>query len=135
MKSININYRKNTIEITAAFAKKASRYVSKEYEDMVNIRSNFPTFTISVVNTTSKRKGTFKGLSYECMKKYIINESGADSEQMKNFDTLCGNSNEQSADKASYGQIKKWFLSEYPDFKNADEKIKRIIEAANRKNA
>ena len=67
MKSININYRKNTIEITAAFAKKASRYGSKEYEDMVNIRSNFPTFTISVVNTTSKRKGTFKGLSYECM--------------------------------------------------------------------
>lgn len=37
MKSININYRKNTIEITAAFAKKASRYGSKEYEDMVNI--------------------------------------------------------------------------------------------------
>lgn len=135
MKNININYRKNAIEITSAFAKKASRYGSKEYEDMVNVRSNFSTFTISVVNTTSKRKGTFKGLSYECMKKYITNESGADSEQMKNFNTLCGNSDEQSADRASYGQIKKWFLSEYPDFKNADERIKRIIETANRKNA
>ncbi len=135
MKNININYRKNVIEITSAFAKKASRYGSKEYEDMVNVRSNFPTFTISVVNTTSKRKETFKGLSYECMKKYITNESGADSEQMKNFNTLCGNSDEQSADSASYGQIKKWFLSEYPDFKNADERIKRIIETANRKNA
>lgn len=38
MKNININYRKNVIEITSAFAKKASRYGSKEYEDTCKIR-------------------------------------------------------------------------------------------------
>lgn len=135
MKNININYMKKAIEITAAFNKKASCYGSGEYKELMNVRNDFPAFTIIVVDTSSKRKGNFKGLNYERMNKYIINESGADSEQMENFNILCGNSGEQFATRASYGQIKKWFLSEYPDFKNADEKIKRIIEAANRKNA
>ena len=42
MTNITINYKKNTIEITKAFEKKASAYGSAEYRELIDAKKEFP---------------------------------------------------------------------------------------------
>ena len=69
MNTMKINEKKFTIEVTKSFAQKASRVGSPEYYELLEVRHNFPKFKV-VVNQT-KSKDSFKGLTYEYMKKYI----------------------------------------------------------------
>lgn len=132
MKTISINFAKNTIEISAAFEKKASIYGSDAYRELMNAKHDFPEFTVEVVKPASKRKDTFKGLSEEYMENYIISHSGEESEQLKTFNILRGKVDGENGitAKASYGEIKLWFLNEYPEIENARAEIDAIIAKA-----
>ena len=69
MTNITINYKKNTLEITKSFEKKASAYGSREYNELANVRKEFPDFRIVV--KAAKTKSTFKGMDYDFMREYI----------------------------------------------------------------
>ena len=75
---------------------------------------DFPTYTM-VIKSTPKRD-CFKGLTMECMEKFIKahDESGT---VMVEFNTLRGKDENgksiEMAAVASYGEIKKWFLEKY----------------------
>ena len=130
MKNININFQKQTIEMTKTFANSASNYGSEAYNELMNAKRDFPSYTVTIVKTASKKKDSFKGLNLQYMKKYITEKSGADSEQMKDFNLLCGNTDDELAAKASFGEIKMWFLTQYPEIEKARQNIDEIIAKA-----
>lgn len=105
MKNININFQKQTIEMTKTFANSASNYGSEAYNELMNAKRDFPSYTVTIVKTASK-KDSFKGLNLKYMEKYITEKSGVESEQMATFNLLCGNTDDELAAKASFGEIK-----------------------------
>ncbi len=113
MKGVSImklSYEKKTITITKAEAKKASIYGTDEYNNLVNIRKDFPNFKI-VIKEAPKRTKPIKRLTFEAMRHYI--ESKNDSEALAEFIEMTGN-----IDKVfnkSYGAVKKRFLEHYPE--------------------
>jgi hypothetical protein len=111
---MKINEKKNTIEITKTFAQKASRVGSPEYFELLEVRHNFPKFKV-VVNQT-KNKDSFKGLTYEYMKKYI-----ASHESEETVDSVMAELEEMILISKChsmgyrYPTIKAWFLAKYPE--------------------
>jgi len=130
MKNITINFQNNTIELSASFAKTASTYGTKAYNELMNARHDFPEFRVDVVKPVSKRKDTFKGLDTKYMEKYIIAHSGEESEQMKTFKQLRGETGCDFAKKATYGQIKKWFLEQYPELVEGSKNVKKALKVS-----
>lgn len=68
MSNITINEAKRSIEVTKEFYKKASVFGSAEYYELREVRHEFPNFKI-VANKAPKRD-SFKGLTYDYMKRY-----------------------------------------------------------------
>ena len=130
MTTIKINEANRTIEVTKAFANKASKFGSDEYKMLKEARNDFPTFKV-VTKSAGKRKGTFKGLTITYMKEYIEKH---DSENMKDFCILCGrNENWEIVDLArmvTYGEIKSWFLKKYPEFNEYTKNANKILQSA-----
>lgn len=119
MANITVNYKKNTLEITKAFEKKASAYGSEAYVELSEARKEFPNYRI-VVKTT-KSNNSFKGMDYDFMKEYISKHE--DSE--KHTEEL----NELIDKKLTYGEIKQWFVETYPIFKNCETRAQWILAA------
>ena len=134
MNTMKINEKKFTIEVTKSFAQKASRVGSPEYYELLEVRHNFPKFKV-VVNQI-KSKDSFKGLTYEYIKKYNQTHDDEMGSNMAVFMELRGKSeeaDEAQADSMSYGEIKLWFLDTYPEIKNFHESRADRIQAIKEK--
>ncbi len=137
MTNLKINDRKRTIEMTKAFAKKASYYGTEEYVALKNAKADHPTYRPITV-APKRTKPTFKGLSYDYMEKYI---KGHDDEnksimaEYKSYRAKTDEAEELLAETMSYGAIKKWFLETYPEFeafhKNRETKLKNTGNLSN----
>lgn len=107
---MKLNHEEKTIILSKAEAKKASIYGTDEYNNLVNIRRDFPNFK-TVTKESPKRTNGHRRLTFEAMRHYI--ESKNDSEALAEFIEMTGN-----IDKVfnkSYGAVKKWFLEHYPE--------------------
>ncbi len=131
MTEIRIDETKRTIEVTKAFAKEASKFGTKEYKDLQEVRRDYPNFKVVTKKTTSKANG-FKGLTLEYMENYIKGHDNEENEFMNEFYTLCGKDQEgkkvEFAETASYGEIKKWFLMQYPEIKEFHNRLENILK-------
>ena len=131
--TIKINNSNKSIEVTKAFAKKASIFGSDEYCELKEARNDFPTFRV-VTKSSGKRNGTFKGLTITYMKEYIEKHDTENKEIMKDFCVLCGrNENWEILDlagTATYGEIKSWFLKKFPVFNEYTEKVNKVLKSA-----
>ena len=131
MTNITINAKDNTIVITKAFAKKASRFESPEYKALQRARNDYPNFSIEV-RTAPKKKDSFKGLTYAYMEKYIAKHDDAEQTIMKEYEMLRGIGEEAEsamAESASYGEMKEWFLNKFPEIRAFHEKRAAILAA------
>lgn len=52
----NINFQKQTIEMTKTFANSASNYGSEAYNELMNAKRDFPSYTVSIVKAASKKR-------------------------------------------------------------------------------
>ena len=119
MANITMNFKKNAIEITKAFEKKASIYGSAEYRELIDAKKEFPNFRI-VVKTT-KSNNSFKGMDYDFMREYISKHEDAE----KHTEEL----QELIDKKLSYGEIKQWFVEIYPAFKEYKTRAQWVLAA------
>ena len=130
MTEIRINDTKRTIEVTKAFYKEASKFGTREYRELQEVRSDYPNFKV-VTNKTASKSNGFKGLTLEYMENYIEGHD-TDNEIMSEFNILCGKDHEgnkvEFAESASYGEIKKWFLETYPQIKEYHKKLENILK-------
>lgn len=128
---MTINSKKMTIEVTKAFAKKASKFNTKEYKDLQSVRRDYPNFEV-VVRTSKTNKNSYKGLTFEYMETYIKAHDDENNTIMKDFLDLRGQSEEAieaMADSASYGEIKAWFFEQYPQIKKFHERRENLKAA------
>ena len=119
MANITMNFKKNAIEITKAFEKKASIYGSAEYRELIDAKKEFPNFRI-VVKTT-KSNNSFKGMDYDFMREYISKHEDAEkiTEELNKLIDM----------KLSYGEIKQWFIEIYPVFKDCVTRAQWVLAA------
>ena len=109
-----INFNNKTIEISRTFAKKAANPMSDEFKELMSLRQSLAGFEV-VVKAAPKRakKDSLKGLNYDFMKQYIErhDESGS---VMKEFTKRTVKSDDNLG-TLSYGEVKAWFLEQYPE--------------------
>lgn len=132
--SLTINDRNRTIEMTKKFANAAKRYGSREYEDLQAARRDYPRYKV-VTRSTKRKKDSFKGLTFDYMENYIKNHEKENAAILNKFYQLCGKDengdtikiNNNVVEHVSYGEIKKWFIKQYPIFKEYTENVNKIL--------
>ena len=127
---------KQVIEMTKAEAKAAGTYGTAEFEELVNLRKEFPNFRI--VTKTSKSKDNMKGLDTKFMEKYIKEHDKTEKQEMlKEFYSLRGldenGKKKQFAQAVPYGILKQWFLTYFPEVADMNDTIDKILEKAQKK--
>ena len=129
---MKINYAEHTIVITKKEERAAGKVGTSEYAAFLEVRRNFPDFSITIQEP--KKRDTYKGLTFEYMETYIQKKK-AKGEDMSQIEKEFADLTKKSADfdkTASYGEVKTWFLSKFPEIENfeAQQKRKEIIQTA-----
>ena len=136
---MNINYTNNTIEMTKTEATAAGKLNSEKFIELKALKAEVPTARIVIVKTSAKKGEHFKGLTYDYMKSYIEKHDDETKSIMSAFNTLCGLDENgkklEMAAAASYGEVKMWFLTQYPEIEKMSENINKIIEATRKARA
>ena len=128
--SVRIVRSNRTIEVSKSFDKAASRFGTREYEAMQQVRKDYPSFTV-VVKTVRTKADHFKGLTYDFMEKYITSHDDAD-KRLAEFNDLRGKSDEAQlfgAEALSYGEIKAWFFKNYPEIEAFQKRREAALAA------
>ena len=115
--TLKINHENKTIIMDRTFSKFAENTRSDEYAHLQQVRRDYPDYAVTI--RTIKRnaeKETYKGLTYEYMRDYIILHSSPEEElaAMAEFNEMLLISR-CHAQSLRYPTIKKWFLNKYPD--------------------
>ena len=125
--SIVINDKNRTIEITKSFAAAAKYFGSQEYKMLQKARSHYPEYYVKV-RSAARKADHFKGLSFDFMEKYIKNHK---EELLSDFFILSGKNEkgeeQEFAAAATYGEIKKWFLKQFPELNIKRKTIDEIL--------
>ncbi|NLO84956.1 MAG: hypothetical protein GX096_05960 [Clostridiales bacterium] len=112
-----INYITNRIIIGKKFAKAAGILNSPEYKILKQLRADYPECAIELKEIAKKaKKLSYANLTYDAMRTYITVVAGEKSPALRNFETVIDISKGQSG---KYAYVKKWFLYEYPNYKDA----------------
>jgi hypothetical protein len=130
---MTINYEKHTIEMTKAFAKRASKYGTDEYKALQEVRRDNPTYRIVTIPHKAG-KSDFKGLDYPFMKQYTEAHDDENKSKMAELLDFLAESEGAKANKLaakSYPEIKKWFLNTFPEIKEYAANRNSILKAAN----
>ena len=125
--SIVINDKSRKIEITKKFAAAAKYFGSQEYKMLQKARTHYPDYYVKV-RSAARKADHFKGLTFDYMEKYIKKHN---MELLKTFYVLCGKTEEGKkqdfAAAATYGEIKKWFIEQFPELKIQRKTIDEIL--------
>ena len=135
---MKINYANNTIEMNKKEAKEAGKYNSQVYNELKAIRADFPNFSIVTVST-SKKRDTYKGLDYNYIKTYIDTHTTEGDKRKAEFNRLTGvdeNGNKKEmAEIATYGEVKAWFLQNFPEIENFNKETNELREKIRKETA
>ena len=112
-----VKYAEGVIEMNTTFAKEMRNPLSDEYALLQKTKMENSGFTVSRRQIKSNpKKDTYKGLTYEYMKKYIkLHETKEEAEKVIAYledQILISKCHSQ---RLRYPTIKKWFLAKYPE--------------------
>ena len=125
------NHMTKKIEMTKTEAKAAGKPNTAEYNTLLEQMKNFPGYQIEIVKTAAKKVDRFKGLDYDYMESYIKSHDESKLEIFYELRGLDKNGKKVGmAAAASYGEIKMWFLTQFPEIEEMSENVNKIIEEA-----
>ena len=123
------NLINKTIEMTKTEANKAGKINTAEYNELMELMKNFPNFRIDIVKASAKKADRFKGMTYEYMEKYIKSHDESKLEILYELRGLDSNGKAvEMAATATYGEIKMWFLTQFPEIEDFGKNIDSILE-------
>lgn len=135
MKQMKINHQSQAIELSKSFASKASKYGSDEYRILTAAQKDFPSYkTIITASAKRKTKDSYKGLSYEYMEQYIKKQENHEEKLTAFYTLIAKNIDKETANPAHYTTVKKWFLKEFPEIKDFQNKRDELIREAKESN-
>ncbi len=119
MTSIRVLFDTKTIVISSAFHKKALVYGTPEYDQLQNVRRDYPDFVLTVRQFKKNSKQEhYRGLTYDYMREHISKVEGSNAPAvLADFEALVDVSKCHSTSKR-YPTIKAWFLNRYPAVAN-----------------
>lgn len=127
---MTINYEKNEIMLSKRESRQAGIVGSTEFEALMKLRTAFPNCKI-VVKPAPKSKDHLKGLTIDYMKTYIEAHDNEEKSIMKEFLQLRGLDENgkpiELAFVATYGELKMWFLDQYPEIEDLNSTVNNII--------
>ena len=128
---MNANLMTKKIEMSKTEAKAAGKPNTTEYNTLLELMKNFPGFQIEIVKSAAKKVDRFKGLDTNYMENYIKSHKP---ELLETFYELRGldadGKRVELAAAATYGEIKMWFLTQFPEIEKLGENVNKIIEEA-----
>lgn len=128
---MNANIMTAKIEMTKTEAVAAGKLNSEKFSELKTLREIYPTFQIEVIKIVTKKVDHFKGLTYEYMENYIKDNKES---LLSIFYALCGRDEEGNKVKlaaaASYGEVRMWFLTEFPEIEQMSANVNEIIKNA-----
>jgi len=120
----------NAIILTKSEARNAGKPGTEAYADLMNLKRDFPNFPIKIA-AASKKSNRIKGMDYNYMESYI---KAHNTELLADFYELCGKDEngkkKELAASATYGEVKMWFLANFPEFETMGDKVNHIVENA-----
>ena len=114
---LSVLYAKSVIEVNTTFAKMMQNPLSDEYALLQKVKAENEGFTVRTRQIKSNpKKDTYKGLTYEYMRDYIITHTSPEEElaAVAEFDEMILVS-KCHGKSLRYPTIKKWFLAKYPE--------------------
>ena len=111
---MKINYANRTIEISKAFANKASVYGSDEYSLLKEARKDNEGFAVVVVSTNRKVSKNSK-ITMADIERYISFHDDEAGSKMKTFEGLKNAKKNGELRDVSFFEIKKWFFETFAD--------------------
>ena len=128
---MNANLFSRKIEMTKTEAKAAGKPNTTEYNTLLELMKNFPGFQIEIVKSAAKKADRFKGLDINYMENYIKSQKPELLETFYELRGLDANGKKvELAAAATYGEIKMWFLTQFPEIEKLGENVNKIIEEA-----
>jgi len=127
---MTINYLNGKIEMTKTEAKAASIYGSDAYNDLQNAKRDNPGFIVVIEKTSGKKRDHFKGLSFDYMEKYIKGHNLDLLDVFMQLRALDEKSKELNLISKSYGEIRMWFLENFPEFEKYTQDTDEILNRA-----
>lgn len=128
------NYEKKIIEMTKSESKAAGMINTAEYSTLKELRTQNPTFRIVIKAT--KSRDNMKGLTVSYMKKYIEKHDDNEKTHMTVFNSLRGldadGKEVELARRATYGELKMWFLDTFPEVEQINQNVNDILKQAKR---
>ena len=125
---MTINFAVRSIELTAAEMKKAQKYGSDMYKELCTARRDNPGFKVVEVKA-KKSKNDFSDLTMKDIKVYV--EKHGTDEQKEHFAFISKRritEDGEYVEAQSFFEIKKWFLNEFPELKQARKEYRERIE-------
>ena len=128
---MNANLFSRKIEMTKTEAKAAGKPNTAEYNTLLELMKTFPGFQIEIVKSAAKKVDRFKGLDTNYMENYIKSHKPELLETFYELRGLDANGKKvELAAAATYGEIKMWFLTQFPEIEKLGENVNKIIEEA-----
>lgn len=128
---MNANLFSRKIEMTKTEAKAAGKPNTTEYNTLLELMKNFPGFQIEIVKSAAKKVDRFKGLDTNYMENYIKSHKPGLLETFYELRGLDADGKRvELAAAATYGEIKMWFLTQFPEIEKLGENVNKIIEEA-----
>ena len=128
---MKINHKNCTIELTKTEMKEAETFGSQMYKDLREARQDNPNYRVKVVSS-GKKVDHHKGLTADRMKNYILKHDDEEHSKLKEFYELRGLTPEGEKDEfgysVSYGELKQWFFVQYPEFKEMQDSVNKIMD-------
>lgn len=121
MKPYSLDHFNQSIIVTKNFAKAASTINSTEYNDLLQLRRDYPEYEVvqRKISKKSDKKNPNRNLTYKHMEEFIIALAGKESADLMEFEKVMKLSKVQAG---PYAYVKTWFLNKYKDsFQNTEE--------------
>ena len=131
---MNINMKKNAIELTKKEAAAAAKFGTTEYKQLQEARRDNPGFkVVTISRKANTKKESYKGLTYGYMEMYIQKHDDEEQSIMAEYMMLRGLSEEAEealAESFTYQEMKEWFLKKFPAIAEFHKKREALLAAA-----
>ena len=131
---MNANLMTKKIEMTKSEAKEAGKLNSEKFNELRQYMAIYPGFEVQI-KAPSKRKVELRGLDYKYMRTYILNHDDEQHSKMEKFKTLIAQDKKDKVEgaehleAAGYLDVRAWFLTAFPEIKQAREDHNKKVQA------